>query len=88
MRMGVVGGVFLLLYFIAINWPVMAWIERKSVPPEMIWIGPLPLQYFWVLIWSLGALVVLVLMALTVGRAIADRVEKFEHTLGRDEPGA
>lgn len=88
MRMGVFGGAFLLLYFIAINWPVMAWIERISVPPEMVWIGPLPLQYFWVLIWSLGAVVVLVLMGLTIGREIADRVEKFEHALGRDEPGA
>lgn len=83
--MRVFASAFLFLYFIAVNWPVLAWIEQHSLPPDMIWVGPLPLQYAWVLIWSLGAVVVLVAMALTLARRIAQRVAAFEHTLGRKD---
>jgi len=82
MRSRVAAAVFFLCYFAAMNWPVLAWIERRSVPPEVIWIGPFPLQYFWVLVWSLGAFLALVLLGLTVARDVGARAAGLERTRG------
>lgn len=85
MRMGRYAGIFFVLYFLAINWPVLAWIESYSAPRDMIWIGPFPFHYFWILLWSLAAFVVLALTGCTVARRIADRVAKFEHRLDQGD---
>jgi hypothetical protein len=70
-------------FVLAMNWPVLAWVQGVATStPRLVWVGPLPFHYFWVIAWSLAAFTVLVTMGCTVARELARRAEALE---GRPE---
>ncbi len=75
-KKGMFGFVAVIVYVIALNWPVMKWVYSLQKPPDIVYVLGFPFAIFWATLACLVMIAIWIYTMFTVGEDMAKNVEQ------------